>query len=723
MNQSGFLHSDLLHWRGLLAEESRRPRIILFLILLVTVASMTYVQCGFVGIGHGGRYSGYALALLAPIAIAALLLGKEWGTLLGLASGVILYAHAQWQPLDLIERYFVTPYTSIVLYAATGLLLGILFSLALHRNPTGWRRVVPLTLICAFMSFATSEFFHQFMDISTLEHALAFLQTGSPAVQIVVDFVLMIVVTLATDFLVKRYYETHLHMSVRTIFRMHMTIALLLVYCLTSAVSFTIITVQEELNAHMHMIDELEYITEQVKHNWDALDQVIEDETYLEIKDEHLEPILSTLLSEEVIAGYDMGDGIVAIFEDDTVLYSDCYEQYVTVADIFGDEMAGVIDELAASQEMRQFVYEDGSDLLQLGYMCAMPIDEDANAMMAMPAPMVFDERSNTMHWTSFSTFLLLAVVYVLAAQLLKRVMVDPIDHTNKSLDKIMQGNLDEQVREVGSIEFASLSAGINATVFALKEYAAEAAHRIERDLATARAIQISSLPRTFPAFPGNDAVDLYASMDPAREVGGDFYDFFEVDDHTVGFLIADVSGKGIPASLFMMAAKSEIANRMGVGMDLVEAIAGTNRYLCEHNEAGMFVTVWAATLDWETGELTYVNAGHNYPLLRHGRGGTWTWLTKKCGLFLGTFETARYRKETLVLEPGDELVLYTDGVNEAFDVHENGYGNQRLEDFLESHADLRPQELVQALRADVASWAQGTEQSDDVTIMAVEYR
>lgn len=180
----------------------------------------------------------------------------------------------------------------------------------------------------------------------------------------------------------------------------------------------------------------------------------------------------------------------------------------------------------------------------------------------------------------------------------------------------------------------------------------------MESDLATARAIQEGALPRIFPAFPDEYGVDLYASMDPAREVGGDFYDFFTVDDRTVAFLVADVSGKGIPAALFMMSAKTEIQGRLSAGIEPAEAIAAANEYLCANNDADMFVTVWAATLYWQTGLLTYVNAAHNYPLLRHGHGGTWEWLKQKCGIVLGAFEGAVYQQKTLTLEPGDELVL-----------------------------------------------------------------
>jgi sigma-B regulation protein RsbU (phosphoserine phosphatase) len=312
--------------------------------------------------------------------------------------------------------------------------------------------------------------------------------------------------------------------------------------------------------------------------------------------------------------------------------------------------------------------------------------------------------------------------VYISAARLLNKVVVKPIDHTNESLAKITQGDLDELVTESDSVEFASLSAGINTTVDALKGLINESERRMERDLATAKAIQESALPRTFPPFPEIKAFDIFATMEAAKEVGGDFYDFFLIDDHTLCFLIADVSGKGIPGALFMMAAKTEIENYLSTGMDPSEAIASANKRLCANNDAGMFVTVWAATLDYDTGLLTYVNAGHNFPLLRHGKNGSWEWLKKKCGLFLGTFETAKYRQETITLEPDDELLLYTDGVNEAFSANDEEFGNDRLESWLANHQDLAPEDLVRGLRAEVAQWAEGAEQSDDITILALEY-
>ena len=208
--------------------------------------------------------------------------------------------------------------------------------------------------------------------------------------------------------------------------------------------------------------------------------------------------------------------------------------------------------------------------------------------------------------------------------------------------------------------------------------------------------------------------------MDPAREVGGDFYDFFLTDENTVAFLVADVAGKGIPGALFMMASKAELDNFLMTGISVADAVKRSNERLCEGNDADMFVTAWVAKLDYHTGVVTYVNAGHNPPLLRHE--GKWVWLREKSGLFMGSFELAKYKSFELTLQPGDELLVYSDGVNEAFSADGVEYGNDQLEAFVNAHSDLGPQELVEALRADVARWAEGAEQSDDITILALEY-
>ena len=731
----------MLKWAGLMEGESKRRRMVMFFSILIVCASMTFMQFGFVGIGITGDYAAYALALLGPVACASLLLGGLWGGLEGLLAGAILYAHSFVMPLDLIDWLFMTPLNSIALYGAAGLLIGLLFAIGLRKNPKGVPRVFAIVVPClvvavlATVAFAAS-LSSQLANVTSIQLMIAAVSTGSEVIQALLDFILMSVLCVIADRAVAYYKNVRNYASVRLIIRARLIGGLFLAFLAISSLGFAIITVMELTTARDSLNGELEYLQGQFEKREEYSKKVLNRSEAGNLPKDMLAAMSDAMSVEGLVDGYDLTDGTITIYVGDETVHTD-NSFFKDVEDFLkenrnGNERAGkMIDDtresakkISPNGDMDMMVYVDPTkdNMVELGYMRAVMPRDGLYIMIARPASMIFANRSVTMLWTSLSTFVLLAVVYLLVSRLLNHTVINPVERTNVSLGKITMGDLDEMVTETGSVEFASLSAGINTCVDALKEYAAESARRIERDLATARAIQEGALPRIFPAFPDVDSVDLYASMDAAKEVGGDFYDFFPIDDDTVGFLIADVSGKGIPGSLFMMAAKTEIGNRMQAGMELSAAISGANQYLCAHNEAGMFVTVWAATLKWRTGELTYVNAGHNFPLLRHGQGGSWEWLTKKCGLFLGTFDVAKYRQETLTLEPGDELVLYTDGVNEAFSVNEEEYGNDRLEEFLSAHADLRPQEMVEQLRADVAKWAEGAEQSDDVTILAVEY-
>ena len=181
------------------------------------------------------------------------------------------------------------------------------------------------------------------------------------------------------------------------------------------------------------------------------------------------------------------------------------------------------------------------------------------------------------------------------------------------------------------------------------------------------------------------------------------------------------MSGKGIPAALFMMRAKTRIATAMRSGIGLVQAVTKTNDYLCEGNDTFMFVTMWAAILDWDTGELTYVNAGHDIPLLRHN--DQWQWFEDVGGVLLGAMDSETYECATVTLSQGDAVFLYTDGVTEAMNPEDQLYGKDRMLEFLQQHADLHPRELDDAMRAEVAAWADGAEQSDDITMLTLEYR
>ena len=228
---------------------------------------------------------------------------------------------------------------------------------------------------------------------------------------------------------------------------------------------------------------------------------------------------------------------------------------------------------------------------------------------------------------------------------------------------------------------------------------------RIESELTLANNIQAHMLPSIFPPFPDQKEIDLYATMHPAKEVGGDFYDFFMLDEKNVAVVIADVSGKGIPAALVMVITKTLIKNEVSMGLSPAEAFTKVNHMLCEGNDNNMFITAWLGVLNTETGVLTYVNAGHNPPAVRLS-GDAFTFLRSRPGLVLAGMDGLRYRQYELQMHPGDRIFLYTDGITEAADPAKNLYGNDRLLAYLNTHSGDSLKEVLSGLTADINAFA-----------------
>lgn len=248
-----------------------------------------------------------------------------------------------------------------------------------------------------------------------------------------------------------------------------------------------------------------------------------------------------------------------------------------------------------------------------------------------------------------------------------------------------------------------------------------EEKERIGSELRIASDIQKSILPRTFPAFPHRDDFDLYAESIPAREMGGDFYDFFLLDQGRVGLVIADVSGKGVPAAIFMAVSRTMLKATAMQGGSPGECLRDVNNLLCPDNDAAMFVTVVYAILDTKTGDLEYGNAGHNLPYLLSSRVGI-TALENPGGMALGVLEDRVYPVKRVRLQPGDGLLLYTDGVTEAMDAAGHLFSAERLERLLRRIRDGSPAEIVRETVAEVRSYAAGEPQADDITLLALRY-
>ena len=245
---------------------------------------------------------------------------------------------------------------------------------------------------------------------------------------------------------------------------------------------------------------------------------------------------------------------------------------------------------------------------------------------------------------------------------------------------------------------------------------------RIGAELELASSIQSSQLPNIFPAFPERNEFDIYATMDPAKAVGGDFYDFFMVDDDHLCLMIADVSGKGIPAALFMMASKIVIGNNAMMGKSPAKILHDTNNSICKHNSEEMFVTVWLGILEISTGRLVSANAGHEYPIVRR-KDGFYENLKASHGFILGGMEGVRYKETEIILEPGSSLFVYTDGVPEATASDKSMFGNDRLLKALNEEPGADPETTLNNIRKALDDFVQEAEQFDDVTMMSLLYR
>ena len=345
----------------------------------------------------------------------------------------------------------------------------------------------------------------------------------------------------------------------------------------------------------------------------------------------------------------------------------------------------------------------------------------DLTLVGVMPNYEVTSKRNGVAIQLIIAGFVLMLVVFLSVSKLVQTIVIDGIDRINVSLGRITAGHLDEKVEEDNSEEFRKLSGGINTTVEALKGAIAAEKTRLNSELEFARAVQISALPQIHddPRF------EIYASMEAAKEVGGDFYDFFIVDESHLAFLIADVSGKGIPAAMFMMNAKAQLKSNIlnNPKKPLDEVIYDVNNSICEGNDACMFVTVFVGVLDLRSGLLTYVNAGHNAPVVRRANGEA-SWLPVENGFVIGGMDSVSYVQETFQLSPDDGILLYTDGVTEAMNPQLALYGDDRLITLMDGPImHSAPSDcILDELKGDVLAFADGAPQSDDITMLFLRY-
>ena len=352
-------------------------------------------------------------------------------------------------------------------------------------------------------------------------------------------------------------------------------------------------------------------------------------------------------------------------------------------------------------------------------YMYVFKFVEGYCIIAAIPEAEATFMRDASLYTSIFMQVLIFAGLFVFIYILIKKVVITNIKKINDTLRQITEGDLNLTVDVRSNEEFSSLSDDINSTVATLKRYIAEAAARIDKELEYAKQIQLSALPTNFPM---NEECHIYAQMIAAKEVGGDFYDFYKINDSTMAFLAADVSGKGIPAAMFMMTAKTIIKDLAESGMAVNEIFTKANEKLCENNESGMFVTAWMGILDLNTGVLHYANAGHNPPLLKRS-SGEFEYLKTRAGFVLAGMEGIRYRMGELNLSSGDRLFLYTDGVTEATNTNNQLYGEERLITFMNQNSDIEATALLPALKNNIDEFVGEAPQFDDITMLMFDYK
>ena len=437
------------------------------------------------------------------------------------------------------------------------------------------------------------------------------------------------------------------------------------------------------------------------------------------------------------------GTGVTFLFDSDMETgeggaYEDGgYCALGTYVDLVG-EFRENLDNLLAGRPIEPIVQWDES----FGWlMTAMTPVLHADGTMAgyVMADISMNEVMNTQRTFLAALAVLLAALtagfLALFLIVVRRRVIRPINQLTQATGAFIQNHEEELATGTATVNVPDIRTGDEVELLAnsfrkmeedvisyLRSFMAITAEneRIGAELNVATQIQADMLPRIFPAFPERPEFDIYASMTPAKEVGGDFYDFFLVDDDHLAIVIADVSGKGVPAALFMVIAKTLLKNAAQTGLPPKAVLEKVNNQLCENNEAEMFVTVWLGIYEISTGKLTAANAGHEYPAIRRS-GGRFELVKDRHGFVLAGMEDARYREYELELGMGDTLFLYTDGVAEAIGAANILYGTERMLATLNTAPGRCPEKLLRDVKQDIDRFVGDAPQFDDITMLAIQ--
>ena len=454
--------------------------------------------------------------------------------------------------------------------------------------------------------------------------------------------------------------------------------------------------------------DEYNFIREQLQHTADAEDCSVIYVAKVHTDSKEREYIYNVVSEKSGFSPYDIG-----------------------FRDKIGEEFLSVYDSiLKGESELHNFMYARN------GYTTSVyPIKDDGGNTVAIVGVVKNMELLSTAKNSYIVKVLLLEALIAVASGILwtvymRRRIVMPIRQLNEAslrmVEHLEDGKApeiivknDDEIKDLAD-SFSRMYREVQEYISKLETVTAEK-ERIGAELDVAAKIQTSMLPCIFPPFPNRDEFDIYATMDPAKEVGGDFYDFFMVDDDHLAFVVADVSGKGVPAALFMVIGKTLIKDHTGLHNDLGEMFSEVNNILCSSNSEEMFITAFEGVLNLKTGELRYVNAGHETPFICR-KNGVYEPFKVKAGFVLAGMEGIRYKSGSVQLQPGDKIFQYSDGVPEAMNRKNEQYGMQRLGKVLAQNSEKTPAELLPAIKADLDAFVGEAEQFDDITMLCIEF-
>lgn len=456
--------------------------------------------------------------------------------------------------------------------------------------------------------------------------------------------------------------------------------------------------------------------------------------------------VLNTAVGEDGYAFLvnEKGQVMLSAKEDgDTASYS---ERAVDLRESENAQLAQIASHMVSGESGQAKLAIDGREVylayaplsgLSWSFATVMEVDEAIAPAMNLHERILnhMDEVEEEQHKAIRRTLLYFVVVSVCAVLTVSalgtfftRKLTAPIRRLTEEVAQLGGGNLDTRIQITTGDEVEELGTAFNRMVEQLQSYMKNLAQitaekeRIRTEIQVASRLQADMLPQSKGAFSGMEEIALYASMVPAKGVGGDFYDFFLLDEEHLVLIMADVSGKGIPAALFMVVSRTLLRSHVSSGEDLKQALADVNENLCENNKNGMFVTAWVGILSLTTGSVNFINAGHCRPLIQSSDGSC-RYENAFGGFVLAGMEGSRYREAQLALGEGDTLFLYTDGVTEATSSGGELYGEERLKNYIGELGKKAPEELLHAVWADVSQFQSGAEQFDDITMLAVTYR